>query len=160
MAPKGRSRANSRASSSGLSRSHSTDSSSPTSTVGNYDILVLSHKWDDDSTIRARIRDEHYLCRHFDHFSKAEVDASAECTVEDTKVNKLVIAPILCLMSENQCQLPSIDRLIEVIDRFYKICKKPKSLEHSYNQAWSIRRLLGQVKQLAYKDSPPQDCMV
>ena len=128
--------------------------------VGNYDLENLSKKWDDDSVIRERIRNGFHLCRHWDHETKQETDTYVECCVDDARVNKLVVAPLLRLMKDNDLLLPSIDRLIQAICLFYEVGKKPRSLEHCYQQAWSLRRIIQNVKSHCYIDTPPQDRML
>lgn len=126
--------------------------------VGNYDLSGLSREWDNHPVIRDRIRDGHHLCRHLDETTQQEMDAYVECSMEDARVNKFVLSPIMVLMKSNDLLLPNLDRLIQSIDLLYHTARKPQSLEHSYQQAWSIRRLIQQVKSHLYKDFPPQDC--
>ena len=156
------SRANSslsKASSSGHAKTMDGSSPRPSQErVGNYDMGGLHKKWDNDENIRARIRSGYHLCRHFDVEKKVETDDYVEACVEDTRANKFVIAPVLELMRVHGGLLPSIDGLIQSIDLFYQITTVSKGLEHSYQQAWAIRRSIQIVKSFAYKDQPPQDC--
>ena len=151
--------ATSRASSSSSSGSPSASNRSVSrERVGNYDLSGLSRAWDNDPVIRERVRDGHHLCRHWDETTEQEVNAYVECSVEDARANKFVLAPVLVLMKSNDLLLPNIDKLIQSIDLLYDTARKPRAMLHCYQQAWSIRRLIQQVKTHLYKDYPPQDC--
>ena len=85
-------------------------------------------------------------------------DSYVESSVEDARANKFVVAPVLEFMKTNELRIPSIDNLILAIDLVYQTGMKPRNLEHCYQQAWAIRRIIQQVKSFLYKESPPQDC--
>ena len=125
--------------------------------VGNYDLVGVSQDWDNSAVLRQRIRDGHHLCRHMSSENMEEEDTYVESSMDDVRVNKFVLVPLMTLMAQHDLLLPNLDRLIQSIDLLYQTAKKPRSLEHSYQQAWAIRRLIQQVKSHLYKNEPPQD---
>lgn len=152
---------------SGHSASPTTGSSSEFSprnaSVGYYSLDDLPGLWDNNPIIRDRLR-------HQESGSKtglplvvgldaagAEAEVYVEATLDVLKANEYVMMPVLHLMSKNMLMLPHIDRVIEAVDSFYKICKKPRGGDHCYQQAWAIRRLIGYTKHQCYRDFPPQD---
>ena len=80
-----------------------------------------------------------------------------EGTIEELKINKEVLAPLLVLMKDNKQLLPNIDRLIQSIDVLYTSSKNHRDLEHCYQQAWALRRLIQKLKSFTYRDLPPTE---
>ena len=54
----------------------------------------------------------------------------------------------------------SIDSLIKSVNDFFELAKLSRSSDHCYQEAWSIRRLIGKLKRFTYRNQPPQDCVV
>ena len=130
---------------------------SPRERTGNYDLLNLPKVWDDLQPVRDRLRDENPLLMAFDIETGKLVDRYVEGTLETVKCNVDVLVPLATLMGKNGILMPTIDRLIQAIDQAYRIAKKPRSYEHSYQMAWAFRRLLGKIKSYCYKPSPPEE---
>lgn len=153
----------SKSSSSGDARSETRDDSqelSPRQTlVGRYELTGLSSSWDNDPLIRERIRENRNLCLNLGQDGEPaseHVDASTDTI----KLNNIVLLPLCSLMRENELMLPCIDNLIQSVDEFFQITKRHKSMEHSYHEAWAIRRLLVKLKRFLYRDHPPQDSIL
>ena len=148
------------ASGSGESGASSASSSSPTSTpkVGHYDLSVLPVSWDNHPTIRERIRESLNLSLRYEPSGKHSA-GYVEGTKESVKLNACVLEPVCVLMSENNCTLPNIDRLIQAIDHYFQISKVSRTLEHCYQESWAIRRMIGKLKTYTYREFPPKDCM-
>ena len=128
--------------------------------VGKYDISHISKIWDDTALVRERVREKHNLVQNFDIQHETAVDAEVEKTPESCRLNSLILMPILDLMRENNLMPPSVDRLIEVIDKFYKISKVSRDLEHCYHQAWAVRDLINVLKGFIYRDAPPTETLL
>ena len=151
-----KSKAKGKASSSG-SGSPTTSSNSTPDRVGKYDISHFLKAWDDDETVRERLRNGHQLLLHHDPLTGEAANVSVEGTVANVKCNLQVLLPIADTMAQNSLLMPNIDRLIQCVDLLYQKVKQPRSLEHCYHMAWACRRLLGTGKAYCYRDVPPEE---
>ncbi len=126
--------------------------------VGQYPLDDLPTLWDGNPIIRERMRSKGNfpLVVGLDQFGE-EAAVYVEATQETLQANEYVMMPIFHLMAKNTLMLPHIDRLIQAIDSFYKLSKRPRDAEHCYQQAWAIRRLIGYLKHQCYRDLPLQD---
>lgn len=124
--------------------------------VGRYTLEGLATDWDNQSAIRARTRENLNLCVTYQDGEMS--NGYVEGTPESIKLNHAVLQPIVLLMKQHKLMLPCIDNLIQSVDEFYQIAKQPRSLEHCYQQAWAIRRMLVKLKRCLYREIAPQDC--
>lgn len=149
-----------KASSSGTSSPHSSSSPSPRERVGNYDLLNLATTWDNHEIIRDRLREDHNLLRgvHDDGEVTTLTDKYVEGNVQTVRANQIVLEPLVEIMGANDRLVPNLDNLIQCIDCLYRKAKKPRLLEHCYQQAWGLRRLIQVVKNQCYRKHPPEDC--
>lgn len=143
---------------SGVARSDST-SPAPRDRVGNYPLVGLIQDWDNDERVRDRVRDDHDLVMAVRVVDGKDVlqDGYVEGNIPSAKANHMVLEPLLERMAANDRLLPNLDNLIQVIDAFYRKCKKIRTLEHAYQQSWALRRLIQVVKMACYKLVPPED---
>ena len=126
--------------------------------VGNYDLKNLAKTWDNLEKIREQIRDGHNLVRVWEPTTNQLQDQDqVDGNVSNLKANTTVVEPLAVLMKANDLLMPNIDNLIQTVDCFYRNCRHARSLEHSYQMAWGLRRLLVKLKSFCYKDGPPQD---
>ena len=123
-----------------------------------YDLLNLVKTWDDNEMVRDRVRENHNLCQciHIESDQEVIKDAYVEGNVLNVKLNLHVLEPVVEIMGQHERLLPSIDKLIQCIDVFYRKAKKPRDLEHCYQMAWSIRRMIQVVKTTCYRETPPE----
>lgn len=156
--PSRESRASSSGSGHGRSPTGNSFEISPRSArVGHYSLDDLPSLWDNNPIIRDRMRSKDFpLVVGLDQAGE-QAAVYVEATHEVLQVNEYVMMPLADLMSKNMLMLPHIDRLIQAIDSFYKLSKKPRGAEHCYQQAWAIRRLIGYMKHQCYRELPPQD---
>ena len=163
MAPRA---AKSKASKKGSEKSSSSGSPPPQSTsptvrerVGNYELVNLSKKWDNNEIIRDSVRENHNLLRTVREEGDRQVilDEYVEGNTENVKANREVLDPIMEIMGQHDKLIPNLDNLIQCIDAFYRKAKKPRFLEHCYQMAWAIRRLIQVVKSVCYRPAPPED---
>lgn len=148
-----------RASSSGHADSRTSSpsaSQSPRNVVGRYSLDTLPASWDNDPTVRDRMRSELPLVVRVDEKGDP-VEGYVEATKDSIKMNSSALLPLCQIMRENHLMLPSIDQLILALDKFYQMVKLSRSLEFCYHQAWAFRRLLVKLKHVLYRDFPPQD---
>ena len=151
-----KSRPKGKASSSG-SASPTTSSNSTPERVGKYDISHLPKAWDDEETIRERLRNDHQLLLHLDPSTGEAANVDVDGSVANVKCNLQVLIPLADTMAQNSLLMPNIDRLIQSVDMTYKRAKKARSLEHCYQMAWACRRLLVTGKAYCYRDVPPEE---
>lgn len=138
------------------SRASSPGKSPRGTVVGTYDLEGLAISWDNNPTIRERIRGSKNLCLAFD--VKGEPSSGyVDPTVENIKLNSCVLLPVLSLMKGHGLQLPSIDKLISTVDEFFSVAKLSRTREECYQEAWAIRRMIVRSKKLCYRHCPPQD---
>jgi len=138
------------------SRASSPGKSPRGTVVGTYDLEGLAISWDNNPTIRERIRASKNLCLAFD--VKGEPSSGyVDPTVENIKLNSCVLLPVLSLMKGHGLQLPSIDKLISTVDEFFSVAKLSRTREECYQEAWAIRRMIVRSKKLCYRHCPPQD---
>lgn len=150
-----------RASSSGHSDSRnsspcSASSRSPKNVIGRYSLDTVPSSWDNDPTVRERMRSELPLVVCVDEKGQPG-EGFVEATKHAIKMNSSALLPLCQLMKENHLMLPSIDNLIQTLDKFYQMVKLSRSLEFCYQEAWALRRLLVKLKHFLYRDFPPQD---
>ena len=139
--------------------STSSKDGSPKSVVGNFSLQSLPSRWDDTPAIRDRMRNGDSLIYRFDPLlGKSEPAPAVEASLENLKLNHAVLLPVLELMAKNELMLPSIENLIAAIEDFFILCKKTvRQPDHVYQEAWSIRRMIGRAKKFTYRSLPPQD---
>lgn len=136
------------------------EASSPKSVVGSYDLDTVALKWDDTPAIRERLRsNDNLLLRQNHETRKTESGGFIEATQENLVLNACVVKPVCVMMSQNLFQLPGIEALLSAIESFYVICKVSRTSDSVYQEGWAIRRLIGRVKKILYRNAPPQDHM-
>lgn len=144
----------------GSSRASSPGSTPRNAMVGSFSLASVPIDWDNNPAIRERIRCNHNLCLAFNHEKQCEESNYVDSTVANVKLNSMVLEPIVMIMKDNDLQLPSIDSLIKSVNDFFELAKLSRSSDHCYQEAWSIRRLIGKLKRFTYRNQPPQDCVV
>ena len=132
---------------------------SPRGLVGSFSLDSMAVSWDDSPTIRDRIRENHNLMmRYDDTLRKPVADGYIDATIDNIKLNAMVLTPLLVVMKDNNHQLPSIEALNKAIDAFYQLSKVARSTDLVYQESWALRRLIGRLKKFIYRPFPPQDC--
>ena len=127
--------------------------------VGNYSLDNMAVSWDDSPAIRDRIRENHNLMMRYDDTLRKPVgDGYIDATIDNIKLNAMVLTPLLVVMKDNNLQLPSIEALNKSIEAFYQLSKVARSADLVYQESWALRRLIGRVKKFIYRPFPPQDC--
>ena len=132
--------------------------------VGSYDLTGLSLTWDDNSTLRARMRQSINLVAHFDPKFKKLSNHEPDRSVANVKANACVLLPLCRLIRSHDGQLPHIEKLAEQIRLFYAISEQKVGLDKARKEAWSIRHLLGILKHTPRMDRKrgekkmPKDC--
>ena len=144
----------------GSSRASSPGATTRNSMVGSFSLASVPTDWDNNPAIRERIRDNHNLCLAFNHEKQCGESNFVDSTVANVKLNYMVLEPIVMIMKDNDLQLPSIDGLIKSVSDFFERAKLSRSPDHCYQEAWSIRRLIGKLKRFTYRNQPPQDRFV
>ena len=114
-------------------------------------------EWDNKPAIRERIRENQSLVLAMNHESGKGESIYVNATLENLRLNSVVLEPLAVRMKETNLQLPSIDNLIQSVDEFFQLAKLPRGGDHCYQEAWSLRRLIGKLKRFTYRTSPPQD---
>ena len=145
----------SNASSSGSSPRNTSPSNTPKCVVGRYSLDTLPITWDNDPSVRAQVRKDLPLMLRVDDEGKGVV-GYVDATPETLKMNYHALLPLCVLMAENDLKVPSLDRLIEALSKFYDIAKKSRDGDLHYQEAWAIRRCIQTLKHLLYRESPPQ----
>ena len=129
----------------------------PKSVVGTYELDRVPLDWDNDHVIRDRIREGLNLCVAHDFEKNGPVSKYVDATVENLKLNAPVLLPLARLMGKNELQLPAIEKLINAVTEFFLLAKISKTSDHSYQEAWALRRMIGKLKRFTYRSWPPQD---
>ena len=126
--------------------------------VGTYDLQDLVKIWDDNERVRDRVRENHNLCQtvHVEDEKEMVRDAYVEGNVLNVRANFDILEPVIEIMGRHERLLPNLDNLIQCIDAFYRKAKKARTLEHCYQMAWSIRRMIQVVKGCCYRETPPE----
>ena len=138
------------------SRASSPGNSPRGSVVGTYDLDGMAISWDNNPSVRERIRQGKNLCLALD--VKGEPTSSyVDPTMDNLKLNSCVLTPVLSLMKGHGLQLPSIEKLISAVDDFFSLAKLSRTKEDCYQEAWAIRRMIVRSKKLCYRHCPPQD---
>ena len=140
----------SRASSPGSTRSNK-------NVVGSYSLDGIPVEWDNHPAIRERIREQNNLCLAFNYDKGCGASEYVNATIDNVKINAPVLEPLAKMMAANSLRLPSIEQLIKAISDFFILAKLSRSDDHCYQEAWSIRRLIGRLKKFTYRSCPPQD---
>ena len=140
------------------SRASSPGSSIQSVIVGDYELDNLPVIWDDIAAVRERIRENSNLCLAIDPECGAPKSIYVDATTENVRLNSFVLETILKIMKHHEWQLPGISCLITAIEKFYLLAKLPRTRDQAYQEAWAIRRLIGKVKKIMYRPTPPQDC--
>ena len=127
--------------------------------VGAYSLETLPMARDDSTVVRDRIRDNHNLLMKYDfNEGKAVSHGYIDAVADNVKLNAPVLKPLVGLMKDHDLQLPGIEPLISAIDGFYQLCKVARSNDLVYQEAWTLRRLIGKLKKYLYRPFPPQAC--
>ena len=148
------------ASGNGSTETETQESQSPKSVVGSFSLESVSASWDDEPSIRERIRmGRNLLVRINKATGEIESFGFIEATCENLKLNGDVLKPVLQVMKLHDLQLPSIESLISAIEEFYVLSKVCRSSDQVYQDSWCIRRMIGKVKKFIYRPLPPQDCL-
>ena len=140
------------------SRASSPEGSINTLIVGDYELDNLPVTWDDMAAVRERIRENSNLCLAIDPECGTPKSIYVDAMTENVRLNSCILMPILKIMKNHEWQLPGINCLINAIEKFYLLAKLPRTKDQAYQEAWAIRRLIGKVKKLTYRATPPQDC--
>ena len=86
------------------------------------------------------------------------MDQHVEKNTLNLKANQEVLSPVLKLMAQNKCAVPSIGNIIQQVDILFKKAKHPMGNgDRLYQEGWAIRRLASYLKSLTYKDHPPKE---
>ena len=131
---------------------------SPRLRVGTFSLESIPMKWDNEATIRERIRENRNLCLAYDETTGETTSTFVEATISNLKLNAAVLKPLVGLMKDNDRQLPAIGALISAVEEFFVIAKLARTSEQCYQEGWSIRRLIVKLKKFTYRPWPPQDC--
>lgn len=135
--------------------------SSPGSTgrsvVGSYSLANVPVEWDNQPSIRERIRENNNLCLTYDYEKGEGVSGYVDATIDNLRLNCAVLEPLALLMRDHELQLPSIEALICAVQEFFQLAKLSRSADHCYQEAWSLRRMIGKLKRFTYRTTPPQD---
>lgn len=113
--------------------------------------------WDNIPAVRERIRENNNLCLAIDPECGTPKSIYVDATTENVRLNSFILMPILTIMKDHQKQLPGINCLISAIEKFYILAKLPRTKDQAYQEGWAIRRLIGKVKKITYRATPPQD---
>ena len=124
-----------------------------------YSLEGTAAAWDNDSYLRARLREESHLLLHWDAKAKKVIAGGAERNVADLKVNYPVLKPLLDRMAQNNTCLPCIKNLSPEVEAIYKKCKLQVSGNRVADESWAIRKLLSlaKVQMWKAKDSIPKE---
>ena len=127
--------------------------------VGSYSLESVPVQWDNHPEIRERIRNNNSLVLSYNYEKGCGVSEYVNATIENVKLNSCVLMPLATLMAGNGLQLPSIDQLMKAVSDFFQLAKLSRTNDHFYQEAWSIRRLIGRMKKCLYKPAAPQDLL-
>ena len=135
-----------------------TSSSSSSERVGNWDMENLALDWDNCPVIRSRLRDVSYLMKQVNEKGDL-VDQFCEKTVANLRANDAVLSPVFKLMAVNDRTLPSLDKLMEQIQKLFVRSKVTynKHGDRIYQDAWAIRRLCSLGKAQLHRSTWPKD---
>ena len=114
-------------------------------------ISGLALKWDDSSVIRQRMREGFNLCIHYDSKVKKETNFEVARNVKNLKANQQVMVPVLHIIRSTGCII-NIDRLAMEVTKLYKLNDKTINTKTQYDQAWSIRHLVGVLRRTIRND--------
>ena len=140
----------------GCSRA-SSPASTPRNVVGSYSLGCIPVKWDNNPTIRCRMRDDQNLCLAFNYEKQCGESTYVDATIDNLKLNAAVLEPLAHMMQENDQKLPSIENLITAVGDFFQLAKMTRTSDHCYQEAWSLRRMIGKLKKFTYRSHAPQD---
>ena len=132
----------------------------PKSVLGTFDLEGIPVAWENDPTIRERIRENKNLCLVLDHDKGSSGNGYVDATCDNLKLNASVLKPVLMIMKDHQLQLLSIEKLITAVNTFFQLTKLSRTPEQAYQEAWAIRRMIGRVKKFLYRTLPPQELFV
>ena len=130
--------------------------------VGEYSLVGLALKWDNDSEIRQRMRDGfNFLC-HFDPKLKKLTNHKPEKNVKDAQANARVLLPV-CNLIRTHKLLPEVERLADEVRTIHSIFHMPISTADARKCAWSIRHFISVIKSTIRTDKNgkkrwPKDC--
>ena len=141
---------------SGGSRTSSPGASPKNVLVGSYSLKGIAMEWDNQPAIRERIRENQSLVLAMNHETGKGESIYVNATLENLRLNSVVLEPLAVRMKDNNLQLPSIDNLIASVDEFFQLAKLSRGSDHCYQEAWSLRRLIGKLKRFTYRTCPPQ----
>ena len=136
--------------------SPSSSTISPKVRVGSFALDGIPLLWDNEPTIRERMRESSNLCLACDDSGKG-TSSFVDGTTDNVRLNAPVLLPLVKLMKMHELQLPSITNLIEAVENFFTLAKLSRSPEECYQEGWALRRLLAKLKRFTYRATPPQD---
>lgn len=120
--------------------------SSPTEKASHYSLEGVHNEWDAIAAVRKRLRDRDHLFMHFDSERGHLTNQYVEKTLNNVRLNRHQLQPLLRRMRTNALQLPIIDSVIEEIRSLYCCAKITVSYDVLYQEAWAARRLLSLAK--------------
>ena len=132
-------------------------SRSPKSRVGDFSLEGIPLQWDNDPTVRERMRENQNLCLAYNESTGQTTSTFVDATISNLKLNASVLKPLVVLMKENDRQLPSIHALITAVENYFVLAKLSRTSDQCYQEGWSIRRLISKLKKFTYRATPPQD---
>ena len=130
---------------------------SPKARVGTYELEGIPLAWDNEPTIRERVREKKNLCLSHDFETGRSESDFVGATAHNLKLNAPVLKPLVVMMKAHGLQLPAIDRLIAAVQEFFDMTKLVRTHEQCYQESWAIRRMIGKLKRYTYRSTPPQD---
>ena len=117
----------------------------------------LHKDWDNDLTLRERVRSLGRLC--VEKPDKGEQETASDCvlakTAENLRYNAAALRSIVARM-KGQTGPPSIDVLESEVMALYSANRLNPTTKVVSDQSWSIRYLYGVLKSYRYKDKAPK----
>ena len=98
-------------------------SRSPKSRVGDFSLEGIPLQWDNDPTVRERMRENQNLCLAYNESTGQTTSTFVDATISNLKLNASVLKPLVVLMKENDRQLPSIHALITAVENYFVLAK-------------------------------------
>ena len=135
------------------------DDSSSSEPFRRYPLDGLYLRWDDDPTIRDRLRDGGHLMQHGDSKTKSAKNMFVEKLVENLRLNACVLSPLFQIMSKYERAQPVLDNLMQQISFLFDRSKVKFTLhgDRIYQEAWAIRRLCALAKAQVFRKCSPKD---
>ena len=125
--------------------------------VGISAFAGLHKEWDNDLTLRERVRSLGRLCVEKPEKGEQETasDGVIPRTAENLRYNAAVLRNMVARM-QGQTAPPSIDALQSELTALYSANRLNPTAKVVSDQSWSIRYLYGVLKSYQYKDKAPK----